>query len=60
MRLEARPPTHRLVCEVGWKKRDYVTMVLNLDSDALTNSKKNSFVGLVHNFDGTFQFDFLW
>jgi len=60
MRLEARPPTHRLVREVGWKKRDHVTMVLNMDNNAMPDSKKKSFGGLMHNFEGTFQFDFLW
>lgn len=40
MRLEARPPTHRLVRDVGWKKRDHVTMVLNMDINALTDSEE--------------------
>ena len=49
-----------LVREVGWKKRDHVTMVLNMDNNAMPDSKKKSFGGLMHNFEGTFQFDFLW
>ncbi|XP_073219730.1 uncharacterized protein [Cicer arietinum] len=49
---------YRPILEMSWTKVDVDTMVLSVDDNALTNSWKTSFGGMVQNHDGDFQFGF--